>query len=105
MNQFYNVVPEQSELVYSSVTATTAGTANAILTLGRDRRIILISNNLNTETMITLNGVNYLALPSNTSHSLDLGTNSMSFLKGSIVGVYHRGVAPTTSGRISVTAL
>lgn len=105
MNQFYNVVPNFGILPYSSVTSTTQGTATTIVTLTRDTRTILVSNSLNAEVNLTLSGVAFAYLPANVSMTIDLGSNNHSFANGATVGVYHLGVAPTTSGNIAVTAL
>lgn len=102
---FYNVVPQYDELAFGSITASTAGTAHTLQTLTRDRRTIVIVSNLNAEVGITMDGVQKGHVPANGTVSFDLGSNSQSWSSGTVIGVFHRGTAPTTAGRIGITAL
>lgn len=102
---FYAVVPQYGELAYTAVDGTDAATADAVITLTRDRRTIIIVSNLNAEVMVTHDASDFVHVPANGTVALDLGSNSLAFASGTVLKVYHRGTAPTSSGRIGITAL
>jgi hypothetical protein len=94
--------PQSGRLAFGSVTGTTAGTANAILTLSGRRRIIICTNSLNTETMLTYNGANWLPLPAGVGVAVDLSASGLTFADGKVVGVYYQ--AAPASGAIGCAA-
>jgi hypothetical protein len=95
-------VPQSGRLAFGSVTGTTAGTANTILTLTGRRRIVICTNSLNTETMLTYNGANWLPLPAGVGVAVDLSASGLTFADAKVVGVYYQTVP--TSGAIGCAA-
>jgi len=104
MGPFFDVTQQYGELAYTAVTHSSAGTADTVITLSTDKRLVTIVSNLNVEVMVTKNGANFAHIPATSAVSFDLGTNNFCYAKGTVFGVYHRGTAPTTSGRIGITA-
>ena len=99
----YDATPQSGRLAFGSVTGTTAGTANTILTLTGRRRIVICTNSLNTETMLTYNGANWLPLPAGVGVAVDLSASGLTLADGKIVGIYYQS-APG-SGAVGCTAL
>lgn len=97
--------PVAARVLYSAVTATTAGTATTVNTTTCEHRIMLISSSLNAAVMITYNGIDLVMLPATTCVGIDLGAGGLVTGSGLIIGVYHLGTAPTTSGFLNVTLL
>jgi hypothetical protein len=94
--------PQYGRLAAASVTGTTAGTANTIITLSGRRRIVACTNSLDTETILTYNAANWLFLPAGSSVVMDLSASGLTFADAKVVGVYYLTV-PTT-GSIACTA-
>lgn len=94
--------PQYARLAAASVTASTAGTANTILTLTGRRRLVVCTGSLDTETILTYNGANWLFLPAGASVAVDLSASGLTFADSKVIGVYYL-VAPTT-GSISCAA-
>ncbi len=101
---FYSATPQFGLVAYTVVTHTTAATADTIITITGNRRIVVVTNSLDKEVYLTWAGVKSFYLPAATSMSLDFGTNSLQAAAGIVIGVYHLGVAPTV-GNIAVSAL
>lgn len=99
----YATTPQTARVAFGSVTASTAGTANTVLTVSGGRRILVCTNSLNQETELTWAGSDFLYLPASSSVAVDLGTNGLQAANGVVVGVYHLGVAPT-SGKLGCSA-
>src|SRR5688572_17058298 len=99
---FYDATPQYTLLGHASVTGTTAGTANTILTLSGRRRIVVCTNSLNTETVLTYNGANWIFLPVATSTAVDLSASGLTFGDGKVIGIYY--VTDPSSGSIACTA-
>ena len=102
----YAVSPQSGGLLAASVTATTAATANTLLTLTRQATMIRIPSDLNNPVMVTIStsgtaagAVDTQYLPSGASAVLDVASDKMFIPVGSVVGVYYTGSAPS-SGRI-----
>ena len=106
MGQLVRLVnPDAARVAYDAVTTTTAATAVPINTTSCEHRIMLVSNTLNQAVMLTYNGVDLVALPATVGTSIDFAANGLCTQEGIVIGVYHLGVAPTTSGFINVTLL
>lgn len=99
---FDTSTPQYGRLAAASVTHSSAGTADAIVTLTGRRRIIVCTNNLNQDTVITYNGSNWVFLPAATSIAVDLSASGLTFADGKIIGIYYL-VQPTT-GSVGCTA-
>lgn len=97
--------PDAARIAYDAVTTTTAATAVAINTTSCEHRILLVSSNLNVPVMVTYDGIDLVVLPASTSVAIDLASAGLVTASGIIIGVYHLGTAPTTSGFINVTLL
>jgi hypothetical protein len=67
-------------------------------------RLMVVSNKLNADTWVTLNGVDLVPLPATTSITLDAGSDGMKFPVGSAFGVYCMSATPT-SGWIGIAPL
>lgn len=92
----YAVSHQSSSLIAASVTATTAGTAIALLILDKQRRYLAVTSALNQPVMVTVNGVNFQYLPGPGAFAFDAGADGEYFNVGDVVGVYYTGSAPTT---------
>jgi len=104
MATFWNIRPQIGGLGFAAVTATTAGTANAVVTADSERRIVVVTNALNTPVMLTYDGSAFVELQASNGLVIDLGQNSLCLNVDKVIGVYHLGAAPS-SGRLSVTLL
>ncbi len=99
------IYPQYGRLAFGGVTGSSAGTANAVATLTRDRYIVYVVNSLNQEVSITYDGVEIARFETtDRAMVIDLRTSGLKMESGKIIGVYHQGVAPT-GGSIRVTAL
>lgn len=91
-------------LAAASVTATTAGTAIALIaTLNRAKKFFFLQNTLNQDVMITYDGADWFPLLAGLPVALDLGSDSFWLEGGKAIGVYHLGVAPA-SGKLAGAA-
>lgn len=95
------VTHQSVRLAFGSVTATTAGGANTLLTLTRCATILSVYNSLNQDVWITKNGVNWVPLPAGQSFCEDLHANANRHIVGDVFGVYRAASAPT-SGMIGM---
>ena len=95
--------PQYGRLAAASVTASSAGTANTVITLSGRRRIVVCTNSLNAETILTYNGSNWIFVPSSTSVAIDLSASGLTLSDSKVVGVYYVTGAPA-SGSIACTA-
>lgn len=101
---FATATPQFGELAYTSVTHTTAATADTVITISGPRRVLIVTNSLDKEVYLTWAATKKFYLPASTSMTIDLGTNTLQANDAVVIGVYHLGVAPTV-GRIAASAL
>ncbi len=101
---YFSVTPQFGDVAYTVVTHSTAATADTVITLSSHKRVLTITSTLDKAVIITKGGADFHAIPPNTVIGFDLGPSEMQFASGSVLGVYHRGVAPT-QGNLSITAL
>lgn len=102
--QIQTATPQYAELVGSSVTAASAGAANTLITLTKDRRILLVVNTLDQDCKLVWAGSDGAFLPAKTSITIDLSTNSYAAANGLVIGIYNLGVTPSASTRVGVSA-
>lgn len=100
----YEISPVPGSLAFGSVTGTTPGTANTIVTTTSDHKIVLVLNSLNADVMLTYNGSDWVPLPAGTPFSVDMSPNERCLRAGKIIGIYYLASAPT-SGRIGVSLM
>ena len=100
----YGLSAQVGSIAAASVTASTVGTANTVITLSRDRRLLKISNTLNQPVMLAYNSADFFVLAANESCILDLSPAQLCMLDTKVLGIYHLGTQPT-SGTLYVTAL
>lgn len=98
----YDATPQYGLVGHAGVTGTTAGGANAIVTLTGRRRIIVCTNSLNTETVLTYDSASWLYLPASTSAAVDLSASGLTFADGKVIGIYY--LSDPSSGSIACTA-
>ena len=98
----YDATPQYGIVGHAGVTGTTAGGANTIMTLTGRRRIVVCTNSLNTETVLTYDGANWVFLPASGSVAVDLSAAGLTFGDGKVIGVYY--VTDPSSGSIACTA-
>lgn len=95
--------PQYGRLAAASVTHSSAATADTVLTLTGRRRIVVCTNSLNAETILTYNGANWLFLPASTGVAVDLSASGLTFADAKVIGIYYVTGAPAT-GSIGCTA-
>lgn len=100
----YDFTPQMGSVVaFGSVTGTSTGTANTLLTLSGKRRVVTCSSNLNADMVLTYNAANWLYLPAGQSVSVDLGASGLNFADAKVIGVF-RNSGAATSGNIACSA-
>lgn len=97
-------IPESSELAFGAITGTSAGTANAVLTLVNDAVNIGFENTTDVQLVVTLDGVQKKRVPAGSFRVFDLGTNGSRLAAGTVVGVFRAAGAPT-SGTFEVVSM
>lgn len=100
----YKVVPLSGGLNFGSVTGTTVGTANAIITPLTPYRILLVSNTLNQPICLTFGGIAGPEILTAATVAIDMGASDIHTEANQIIGVFATGTGPS-SGRIAVCAL
>ncbi len=98
----YDVVPQYGRVAFGSISGTSAGTANTVITLSGRRRVIICTNSLNTEHVLTYDGSNWLFLPASSSVAVDLSASGLTFAHGKVIGIYY--LSAPASGSIACTA-
>jgi hypothetical protein len=107
--KYYETLPDTSRTAFGSVTGTNAGTANTLLALTNDRRILVLVNSLNQDIVITYTPHGgavkdgYLYLESNDNLVIDFETSGLRAKSGGVFKAYYSGSAPT-SGSIRLHA-
>ncbi len=98
MSGDYAIIVSYARLIAASLTV---GTIQTVLTTNHLARELLISNTLNNENILTLNGANWIALPSTSGG----GTTPYKVVipAGTVLGVIPISASPT-SGWIALTA-
>lgn len=91
-------------LAFGSVTGTSLGAANTVLTSDRKRRSIQISNSLNGDAVIAIAGANFLLVRSGSDARIDLNAMGLCLDASVVVAVYCPGGAPA-SGNLGITLL
>ncbi len=97
-----DVVPQYGRLAAASVTGNSAGTANTIITTSGRRRLVMCTNSLNTETILTYDGANWLFLPASSGVAVDLSASGLTFAHSKVIGIYY--LSAPGSGSIACTA-
>lgn len=87
---------QYAELAGTAVVATSAATANALITLSSDRRFLKITNGGDVPLKVTRNLVDFDYLLAGQAQTYDLGANALCRASGEVFGVYNLGAAPTT---------
>lgn len=100
----YKIVPLSGGLNFGSVTATTAATANTILSPLNPYRILIISNTLNQPICLTFGGVAGPEILTSATLTLDFGASDVHSDAGQTIGVFATGTGPS-SGRIAACLL
>jgi hypothetical protein len=96
------IVPQRGELAAAALSATTAGTAHAVLTTTKDSVLVSIENTTDAELMVTRDGVDFKRMPAGSFRVFDVKADGVAF--GPYVwGVYEIG--NPTSGFIEIVAL
>lgn len=94
--------PQYGRVAAASITAT-GPTGATVLTLSGRRRLVVCTNDLNQDTVLTYNGANWIYLPSSTGVAVDLSASGLTLAADKIVGIYNLGSVPT-DGSIGCTA-
>lgn len=98
----YETIPDTSRTEAASITGTNSATANTLLTLTNDRRILAFYNSLNQPVVITYTPFGgavkdgYLYLEASDQGVLDFETSGLRAKSGGVFKAYYTGSAPTT---------
>lgn len=106
MQTAFEVTPQFDELAFGSITANSAGTANALQTWTKNKALAEIVNTTNVDLIVTHNGAAWRRVPAGKSAVINLRTNGVMMggnAAGVVVGVYCPGAAPG-SGYLSITS-
>ncbi len=100
----YEILPQVGSLAAAAVTGTTAATAITLVTLSRRSRLLVFTNTLDTDVMLTYNGADMLRLPAGNPAALDFTSDVMFCEVARVVGVYYPSTStiPTT-GNLSAS--
>lgn len=101
--QLDTATPLHGRLAFGSVTGTSAGTANTIITTTGRRRVVICTNNLNADMVLTYNGADWAFLPSAVGIAIDLGASGLTLADNKAIGVY-RSSGAATAGSVGCTA-
>jgi len=104
LGPFYDITPQYGKVAYSTVSHSSAATADTIITTNAPKRQLTITSALDQDVIVTYNGADAWYVPANSILAVDLGGNNFQTKVSIAIGVYYVSVAPT-AGNISVTAL
>jgi hypothetical protein len=93
---YYGAAPQYGKLAAASVTGTSVGTCNALVTLSADRVLVQVFNSLNQTVDIAYNGAQVWELEAGESFVLDLRIANFGLKSGKTLCVWAPGTAPTT---------
>lgn len=99
----YRVTRERGVLAAASVTGTTAGTANTVVTTTKDTVLVSLESTLDAPTVITHLGADFKILPAGNVRIFDVKADGVAFGPGAW-GVRLLGASATT-GYVEVVAL
>ncbi len=98
---FYGSGLDQQFIRVTSVTGTNVSTADTLLTLNKNRLLLMAITDFDAPVVLTFNGADLAYLPPNQNIAIDLKKYDKSMRAGSVVGVYKTGASPV--GSLAVT--
>ena len=96
------ITPQFASLVSTSITASTPGTANTLVTASGDKTLAMIRNSTNRPLGVTVGTTKWIELVSNQVAVFDLATNGKKIENLTTIGTYYLTSLPT-NGEISIS--